>query len=140
MILGDAFARRILSPHQQLHFDEVIPAETRIDDIMMALKNLGFKVTDPWPQHGPESRWLWAERAEGPDTLKLMLYVEGKQHKSRRQRRVPGGITYRTDLDSGELRIYVYGWLGGDSGPVVQQMNALREALRERFDRLPARR
>ena len=69
-----------------------------------------------------------------------MLYVEGKQHKSRRQRTVPGGMKYRTELDSGELRIYVYGWLAGNSRPVVQAMNALREALRERFDRLPARR
>jgi hypothetical protein len=49
-------------------------------------------------------------------------------------------MTYRTELDSGEVRIYVYGWLAGDSRPVVQEMNALREALRERFDRLPARR
>jgi hypothetical protein len=140
LILGDAFARRTLSPHQQLHFDEVIPAETRIDDIKMALKNLGFKVTDPWPEHGPERRWLSAERAEGPDALGLVLYVEGKQYKSRRQRRVPGGMTYRTDLDSGELRIYAYGWLARNSRPVVQEMNALREALHERFDRLPARR
>jgi hypothetical protein len=140
LTLGDAFARRTLSPHQQLHFDEVIPAETRIDDIMMALKNLGFKVQDPWPDRGPEKRWLFADRAEGPDTLQLVLYVEGKQHKSRRQRTVPGGMTYRTELDSGELRIYVYGWLAGNSRPVVQEMNALREALRERFDRLPARR
>jgi hypothetical protein len=140
LTLGDAFARRILSPHQQLHFDEVIPAETRIDDVMMALKNLGFKVKDPWPDQGPEKRWLFAERAEGPDKLQLVLYVEGKQHKSRRQRTVPGGMTYRTELDSGELRIYVYGWLAGNSRPVVQEMNALREALRERFDRLPARR
>jgi hypothetical protein len=140
LTLDDAFARRILSPHQQLHFDEVIPAETRIDDIMMALKNLGFRVDDPWPDQGPENRWLFAERPEGPDMLKLVLYVEGKQHKSRRQRTVPGGMTYRTDLDSGELRIYAYGELARNSRPVVQEMNALREALRERFDRLPARR
>jgi hypothetical protein len=140
LTLDDAFARRILSPHQQLHFDEVIPAETRIDDIMMALKNLGFKVRDPWPDQGPEERWLFANRAEGPDKLELFLYVEGKHYKSRRQRTVPGGMTYRTELDSGEVRIYVYGWLAGDSRPVVQEMNALREALRERFDRLPARR
>jgi hypothetical protein len=140
LTLDDAFARRILSPHQQLHFDEVIPAETRIDDIRMALKNLGFKVNDPWSDQGPEKRWLFAERPEGPDVLQLVLYVEGKQHKSRRQRAVPGGMTYRTELDSGELRIYAYGGLAGNSRPVVQEMNALREALRERFDRLPARR
>jgi hypothetical protein len=81
-----------------------------------------------------------AKRPEGPDTLEFVLYVDGKQHKSRRQRRVPGGMTYRTDLESGELRIYIYGRLTRDSRPVVQEMNALREALRERFDRLPARR
>lgn len=138
--LDDAFARRTLSPHQQLHFDEVIPAETRIDDIMMALKNLGFRARDQWPAQGPEKRWLFAERPEGPDQLRLVLYVEGKQHKSRRQRTVPGGMTYRTELDSGELRIYAYGWLARSSRPVVREMNALRVALRERFDRLPARR
>jgi hypothetical protein len=140
LTLDDAFARRRLSPHQQMHFDEVIPAETRIDDIMMALKNLGFTVTDSWPGRGPEKRWLFAQRPEGPDQLLLALYVEGKQHKSRRRRTVPGGMTYRTELDSGELRIYAYGWLARSSRPVVQEMNALRVALRERFDRLPARR
>lgn len=140
LTLDDAFARRTLSPHQQLHFDEVIPAETRIDDVMMALKNLGFRADDPWPDQGPEKRWLYAERPEGPDLLQLVLYVEGKQHKSRRQRTVPGGMTYRTELDSGELRIYAYGWLARSSRPVVREMNALRVALRERFDRLPARR
>jgi hypothetical protein len=140
LTLDDAFARRTLSPHQQLHFDEVIPAETRIDDVMMALKNLGFRADDPWPAQGPEKRWLYAQRPEGPDLLQLVLYVEGKQHKSRRQRTVPGGMTYRTELDSGELRIYAYGWLARSSRPVVREMNALRVALRERFDRLPARR
>ena len=140
LILGDAFARRIFSPHQQLHFDEVIPAEARIDDIKMALKNRGFRETDVGPTANPESRWLWAERTEGPDKLYLLLYVAGRQYKSRRQRRVPGGMTYRTDLDSGELRIYAHGWLNRESRPVVEEMNALREALRERFDRLPARR
>jgi hypothetical protein len=138
--LDDAFARRTLSPHQQLHFDEVIPADTRIDDILMALKNLGFRADDPWPDRGPDKRWLFATRREGPDLLRLVLYVEGKRHKSRRQRTVPGGMKYRTELDSGELRIYAYGWLARSGRPVVQEMNALRVALRERFDRLPARR
>lgn len=140
LTLDDAFARRILSPHQQLHFDEVIPAETRIDDVMMALKNLGFRPDDYWPDQGPEKRWIFAQRPEGPDLLQLVLYVEGRQYKSRRQRTVPGGMTYRTELDSGELRIYAYGWLARSSRPVVREMNALRIALRERFDRLPARR
>lgn len=139
LILDDAFAQRMLSLSQQLHFDEVIPDEMRIDDIKTALKGLGFRVDDPWPD-SPEDRWLFARRPEGPDMLRLFLYVEGRRHKSRRDRRVPGGMTYRTELDSGELGIYIYGTLPRDSRPVVRQMNALQRALHERFDRLPARR
>jgi hypothetical protein len=140
LILGDAFARRILSPYQQLHFDEVIPSEMRISDIRTALASRGFAVTDPWPERGPENRWLWARRAEGPDTMLLALYVEGRRHKARRDRRVPGGVTYRSNLDSGEIRIYIRGQLPRDSQPVIHEINALRAALRERFDHLPARR
>jgi hypothetical protein len=140
LILDDAFGRRTLSPRQQLHFDEVIPSEMRIDDIKTALGNLGFTVDEWLRDRGPEFRWLSATRTEGPDTLRLELYVEGKLHKARRQRRVPGGVTYRTDLDSGELRIYIYGSQPRDSQQVVHEMNALRRALHERFDRLPARR
>ena len=140
LILGDAFARRTLSPYQQLHFDEVIPSEMRISDIRTALEGRGFAVTDPWPQRGPQDRWLRAERAEGPDTMLLILYVEGRRHKARRDRRVPGGVTYRSNLDSGEIRIYIRGQLLRDSQPVIHEINALRAALRERFDHLPARR
>jgi len=140
LILDDAFGRRTLTPHQQLHFDEVIPSEMRIDDIRTALENQGFTVEEKWRDRGPEVRWLSAMRTEGPDTLRLELYVEGKLHKARRQRRVPGGMTYRTDLDSGEMRIYIYGSQPRDSQQVVHEMNELRRALHERFDRLPARR
>jgi hypothetical protein len=47
-------------------------------------------------------------------------------------------MTYRTAVDSGDLRIYVYGSLRAESKPVVREINALRRGLRERFDRLPA--
>jgi hypothetical protein len=140
LILDDAFGRRTFTPYQQLHFDEVIPSEMRIDDIKTALGNIGFTVYEWLRDQGPTARLLLAERKEGPDTLRLELYVEGKMHKARRERRVPGGVTYRTDLDSGELRIYIYGFQPRDSQQVVYEMNALRRALHERFDRLPARR
>ena len=135
--LYDAFARRTMSPYQWLYFDEVIPSKMRIDDIVMALRNRGFKVLTP---HGanPESCWIMASRVHGPDQLRLALYVKGERYKARRERNVPGGMSYRTSVDSGELRIYVYGSLRAESKPVVHEINALRRALRERFDRLPA--
>jgi hypothetical protein len=135
--LADAFARRLLSPYQQLHFDEVIPEEARISDIKTALANRGFEVADPAPEQGPERRWLSAQRHEGPDTLRLDLFVEGR--RTRRQRRASGGESYRGAGDSGELRIYVYGSFPREGRQVSYEVNALRRALRAGFDRLPAR-
>jgi hypothetical protein len=140
LYLDDVFSRRTYSPHQQLHFDEVLPSEMRIDDIKTALGNLGFRVEEHWRERGPTDRLLLAERKEGPDTLRLELYVMGRMHRSRRERKVPGGVTYQTHLESGELRIYIYGSQPRDSAQVVREMNNLRRALHERFDRLPARR
>ena len=148
LTLDDAFARRVRSPHQQMHFDEVIPSTARIDDIMTALRNRGFTVTSlpardateagSQPNANPDDWWLRAWRIHGPDTLAMLLYVAGKRHRTRRERQVHGGTAYNTTMDSGELQLYVYGFLPGDSVTVVHEMNALRRALRERFDRLPA--
>lgn len=135
--LYDAFARRTMLPYQWLYFDEVIPSWMRIDDIVMALRNRGFKVVVPSGAN-PENCRISAERSHGPDQLQLTLYVKGDRYKARRERSVPGGMTYRTSVDSGELRIFVYGSLRAESRPVVREINALRRALRERFDRLPA--
>ena len=135
--LDDAFARRTLSPYQQLYFGEIIPNSMRIDNIITALRNRGFDA-EALSEPDPEDCWILARRLHGPNNLLLMLYVEGNHYKALRQRHVPGGLSYRTHVDSGDLRIYVYGSLARDSEPVVQEVNALRRALRERFNRLPA--
>lgn len=132
--LYDAFERRMMSPYQWLYFEGVIPSEMRIDDIKMALRNRGFRQVK---RHGgPENCTILATRVHGPDQLLLHLYVKGEQYTARRQRNVPGGVRYRSDVPSGDLRIYAYGTLRGESRPVVHEINALRRALRERFDRL----
>jgi hypothetical protein len=135
--LYDAFAQRTMSPYQWLYFDEVIPSEMRIDDIVMALRNRGFGVVAR-DGANPENCSIVAERVHGPDRLRLDVYIRGERYKARRERSVPGGMTYRTAVDSGDLRIYVYGSLRAESKPVVREINALRRGLRERFDRLPA--
>jgi hypothetical protein len=135
--LYDAFVRRAMSPYQWLYFDEVIPSALRLDDIAMALRNRGFRVffeRNP----DPANCCIKAERVQGPDLLRLQVYVRGEQHKVWRERSVDGGMTYRTPVESGDLRLYVYGSLRGESKSVVREINALRRALRERFDRLPA--
>ncbi len=57
-----------MSPYQWLYFDEVIPSTMRIDDIMMALRNRGFKPLTgpalerflPW-NAGREDHRTWAQ-------------------------------------------------------------------------------
>jgi len=89
VILDDAFRRRTLSPHQQMHFDEVIPSEMRIDDIKTALGNMGFTVREQWADRGPSVRLLTAERREGPDTLAWSSISRGQSTKR------GGGVAFR---------------------------------------------
>jgi hypothetical protein len=135
--LHDAFAHREMSPYQWLYFDEVIPSALRLDDIAMALRNRGFTVP-PVRDLNPADCCIKAHRVQGPGLLRLRVHVKGERYKARRERSVDGGMTYRTAVDSGDLRLYVHGSLRGESKPVVREINALRRALRERFDRLPA--
>jgi hypothetical protein len=146
VLLEDAFARRTLSPSQQMHFDEVIPDAMRLDDIKTVLRIRGFDVDQlrlpgtAQPDADSPPWWLRAHRAHGPYWMSILLYVEGTRYQTRRERQVPGGMKYETSVESGELRVYAYGWLARDSEPIVREMNALRQDLHERFDRLPARR
>jgi len=135
--LYDAFVRRPMSPYQWLYFDEVIPSALRLDDIAMALRNRGFRVPSV-RGFNPANCCIDAQRVQGPDLLRLQVYVRGERYETERERSVDGVVTYRTAVDSGDLRLYVYGSLRGESKSVVQEINALRRALRERFDRLPA--
>lgn len=148
LTLDDAFRRRVRSPYQQMHFGEVVPTEARIDDIGTALKNQGFAVLT-FPEVATEAErpaadtrtwWLSARRPHGAQTLSLLLCVEGRRYRTRRQRQIHEGATYQTTVDSGDLDIYACGFLAGDSKTVVREMNALRRALRARFERLPDRR
>ena len=139
LVLDDAFARRALSPFHHLHFDEVIPEERRFADVIAALKDRGFDVEAP-PSANEAERFLFATRAEGPDTMKLLLYIEGKQYKTQRTARVADGHTFTSMFDSGEMNIYIRGELPRDSRELIREMNALQRSLREKFDHLRTRR
>lgn len=149
--LDDAFAKRVRSPYQHLFFDEIIPDDMRITDITTALRDRGFESKVIWPSEQERQRdtgsrtksWLLgARRSEGPDNLELSIFVEGRHFTTTRETAVvgdKGGVTHRTDRDSGELKVYIRGTLERDSGKVTQEMNALQQALRERYDRVRER-
>lgn len=145
LIHDDAFIRRTLSPYQHLHFDEVIPDEMRIADIRTALADRGFRIPqdlDITLLRSPDElkHFILAERPEGPDTMELWVFVEGKRYTTERQTQVPGGQMYTSTFESGELKVYMRGELPGNSRGLIREMNAFQTALRDRFERLRAKR
>jgi hypothetical protein len=150
LTLDDAFAKREFSPNQHLFFDEIIPDEMRITDIITALKDSGFDVNKIWPETpGPmydstskTVNWLLvAQRQEGPDKMVLWIFVEGRHFETERETVMQGGgVTHKTKLQSGELRVFIRGTLPRDSRELTHEMNALQRTLRERYDRVRQRR
>lgn len=139
LILDDAFAKRTFSPWQQLYFDEIVPEEARITDIVTALQDRGFVVEPQTLSDRPE-RFLVARRREGPDYMFMWLLIERRGYQTKRENKVPGGHTYKSVFESGELRVFIRGTLPRDSCELTHEMNALQQTLRERFDRVRARR
>jgi hypothetical protein len=142
LILDEAFAKRILSPYQHLYFDEVIPEEMRIADIKTALADRGFRIVQdkPLPTRNEMKHFILAERPEGPETMELWVFIEGKRYEAERETQVVGGQTYRSTFESGEIKVYIRGEMPGNSHRLTQEMNAFQTALRDRFERLRARR
>ena len=125
LYLEDTFARRTLSPYQHLYFDEVIPDDIRVVDIKTALVDRGFRVKDVTLARpdGQLRHFIRAQRPEGPETMELWLFLQGKRYQTERQRRVPGGQTYTSTFESGELMVYIRGELAQDSRGLTHEMN-----------------
>ena len=142
LVLDEAFAKRTLSPYQHLHFDEVIPDEMRIADIKTALVDRGFRISQDMalPSRNELRHFILAERSEGPDTMELWVFIEGKHYQTERQTQVPGGQTFKSTFESGDIKVYVRGEMPGNSRRLIQEMNAFQTALRDRFERLKAKR
>lgn len=137
---ADVFAGRQFSPHQQFVFDDIIPDEMRVIDIVTVLRNSRFEVYEQWPdpqnKSNPETpRWLlMARRSQGPDDLDLLVAVEGKRDvMDREQIMADGRVKLSGNKESGQLRISVLGMLPRDHRELTREMNALQQALRERF-------
>jgi hypothetical protein len=142
LILDEAFNRRKLSPYQHLYFDEVIPDEMRVADIKTAIADRGFRIVQDksLAQHDDIRYFIKAIRPEGPDTMELSMLIEGRRQEAERETQLKGGQKFKSNTESGYLRVYIRGELHGNSQRLTQEMNAFQTALHERFERLRSRR
>ena len=137
---ADVFARRTFSPYQQFVFDDIAPDEMRITDIVTVLRNSRFKVSEPWsaPENKTDTqspKWLLkATRSQGPDDLDLLVAVEGKRHRmDREQIMAESMVKISGNKESGQLKVSMLGLLPRDHKELTREMNALQQALRDRF-------
>jgi hypothetical protein len=135
--LDDAFAKRKFAPYHQVVFDEVVPDEMRIADIVTVLKRAQFDVNPLWedPENTAESSTpKWVLRAHRPkDSLSLTIAVEGKRYPVEEHVVEEGRFGQRRTKDSGWIKLSVRGVLLRDHRELTRQMNELQVALRERY-------
>jgi hypothetical protein len=135
--LDDAFAKREFAPYHQVVFDEVVPGEMRITDIVTVLKTAQFDVGKPWedPLNPADSSTpKWVLRAHRPrDALRLTIAVEGRRLSVEEHVVEENRVGHRRTKDSGWIKLSVRGVLPRDHRELTRQMNELQAALRERY-------
>lgn len=143
LMLSDAFNKRTFSPFQHLFFDEIVPSDDRIDDILTVLHDTGFHETsklraDPGEKSGTATWLLAARRRQGADPMELWILVEGRRFTVERITRMDD-LGYRAQVDTGALQVYMRGALARDHAELTRAMNGLQQTLRERFARFHVR-
>ena len=142
LVLEEEFSKRTMSATHTIHFDEVVPDTQRMDDISAVLRDRGFDLERTKNDIGiDEPLWLIrAERNEGPDTIRLDIVVRGRHHRTERRLKTPGWHDYRTEIGSGELTLTVHGEVPRSSRELTTEVNELRQALTDRFNRMKSQR
>jgi hypothetical protein len=133
----DMFNKRIFKPYHQFVFDDVIPDDMRVNDIMTVLRNAKFHVPEP---EGPGEdskapKWLLsATRRQGPDELTLRIAVEGERFlMDRTQIMGDNRIKVSGSKESGRIRLSVLGTAPRVHADLTSEINLLHQALRDRF-------
>lgn len=146
VVLDDAFAKRTVRPQQKFHFDEVIPGQARVHDVVAALVDLRFEVVKQVESDQKITKMptfvaaIGATRGDPDDAMRLFVYVTGRRHRTERQSQHPGGRRFTSKLDTGDMTLVVYGEAPRDSRQLIHDVNSLQLGLRERFRRMRAQR
>jgi hypothetical protein len=133
----DMFSKPVFKPYHQFVFDDVIPNNMRINDIMTVLRNAKFHVPQPDPEGEDEKAPKWrliATRQQGPDKLTLLIAVEGEKfNMDREQIMGDNRVKVSGSKESGRMRISVLGTAPREHASLTNEINLLHQALRDRF-------
>jgi hypothetical protein len=133
---ADVFKGRTFSPYHRIVFDEIMPDATRVTDIITVLGNRQFKVA-PWADPGNDhraQRWLLtATRNQGSSIMTLLIAVDGIR-RTRNIQRLPSDTRKISEhAETGRITLSVLGALPLNHQDLTREMNALHQALRDRY-------
>lgn len=134
--LEDRFRQKLVTPYRHLQFEGVILDEMRIADIRTILENQGLRVrhVDLTEKGSNVRRYqIWGRQMKGAEPVEIWLWVEGTRALTKRQREIPGGQTFTTEVETGQTTIYMRGRYQGDSKHLTTMMNAIHQRLKRQF-------
>jgi hypothetical protein len=127
---------REFAPYHQIVFDDVVPGDMRISDIVTVLKTAQFDVkSKPVGLENIDEtdtpKWLVRANRD-KDSLSLTVAVDGKRLEVEESVLEQGRMVRRTK-ETGWIKLSVRGVLPRDHQELTRQMNELQAALRERY-------
>ncbi len=134
--------KRCFTITNHLEFDDVVLDDSRVVDIAAILHEAGFKVGDgPLPEDGNDAglrsrnrRHLFAaEKTEGPYNLEIVLLAVGRCRNTRRSTMIEGGKTFTTNLNAGDMSLFIAGRMEGSKQRLVVSMYHIYSQLKQRF-------
>lgn len=124
------------TPQQTWYFEQVQLDLERVADVKTALQDLGFTVRFAQVAQ-EESRQVQyivlARQPAGADTLWFAILMEGQQRLARRERMIPGGQTFASEMPTGQLILRVRGQVTGEHPVLLGRLNELQERLKYLF-------
>ncbi len=139
MILDDVFEKRPRTISQELKFDKIYLDDECIRIIRSELETQGFE--NPSLHNIPISSskelkcLIFAQRSEGIEDMYLWIVACGKQFQTIRET-TQGNTKFKSQDESGELKLYLLGRFTGNNHILLQRMNTLQKELRKKFEKI----
>lgn len=131
--LRQLLRRRSRSILHRLFFHGVVLDERRVADVRSVLADCGLDVDGEAPPNGDGAALVTATRSVGGETLRVTASLEGRRHRALRTTELAGGRSYETEIQSGDLGVFLHGHLRGSIRTVGEVLDTIHGRLREIF-------
>ncbi len=127
------FEMRTYSPRQQLHFQNVLVEEARVDDVKSLLADLGLDFKQPIELNTPNQYLLHATKRHLASKLEVWILMMGTHHTTFREDSIQGDVVYTSPLTAGHTTFVICCEASFDSRYLTWLISKIHMKLKERF-------